>query len=84
MEDIVKVSFEAVVEDGKLKLEEPIGYPDGTKARVTFLADDSNQDNARKWLEQYYQRTKDLILDEQFEKNVTFASKVINSWQLPE
>ncbi|MFQ5675337.1 MAG: hypothetical protein ACE5G1_05520 [bacterium] len=80
----MKVSVEAVVQDGKLKLEEPISYPDGTKARVTFLTDDSNQDDARKWLEQYYQRTKDLILDEEFEKNVNVASEVINSWQLPE
>lgn len=80
----MKASVEAVVRNGKIKLKEPIPYPDGTKARVTFLADPANQNEASKWLEQYYQRTKDLILDEQFEKNVKSASEVINSWQLPE
>ena len=77
----MKVSVHAVVQDGKLKLEKPISYPDGTKALVTFL---TNQEDAKEWIEQYYQRTKNLILDKQFEKNVKLASEVINSWQLPE
>lgn len=80
----MKASVEAVVRNGKLKFKEPIPYPDGTKARVTFLADSPNQNDAPDWLGQYYQLTKNLILDEQFEKNVRSASEVINSWQLPE
>ncbi len=77
-------SVEAVVQGGKLRLEKPLRYPDGTKALVTFLTEPSNQEDAIKWLEKYYEQTKDLILDEQFEKNVKSAAEFINSWQLPE
>ena len=80
----MKASVEAVVRNGKLRLKEPISYPDGTKARVTFLTDYADQNEASKWLEQYCQLTKDIFLDEQFEKNVKSATEVINSWQLPE
>lgn len=80
----MKVSVQAVVQNGKLKLEKPISYPDGTKALVSFFIDSLSQDDAKEWFGQYYQRTKHLILDEQFEKNVKLASQVINSWQLPE
>ena len=77
-------AVEAVVQGGKLRLEKPLRYPDGTKALVTFLTGPSNQEDATKWLAKYYEKTKDHILDEQFEKNVKSASEFINSWPLPE
>lgn len=68
----MKVSVEAVVQNGELKLKKPISSPDDTKALVSSLTDTLRQDDAKEWAEQYYQRTKNLILDKQFEKTLSW------------
>lgn len=78
----MSVTVNAVVKNGRVKLEKPLSFPEGTKAVVTFYPNNTKE-SRREWLKKYYQRTKDIYLDEEYEKAVKEAQEYVNAWKLP-
>ena len=76
------MSVRAVVKKGMIIPEKPISVPEGTLAIVKFLPKKAAQ-TPQEWLAEFYERTKEIVLDKQFEKNVQQARAVINKWKLP-
>ncbi len=76
------LSVRAVVRKGKIIPEKPVSVPEGTPAIVKFLPKKSAQ-TPQEWLAEFYERTKEIVLDKQFEKNIQQARTVINKWKLP-
>ena len=71
------LSVRAVVKKGKIVPEKPVSVPEGTPAIVRFLPK-KNAQTPQQWLAKFYEKTKRIIVDKQFEKNVQQAMIVIN------
>lgn len=65
----MELSMRAIVKKGKIIPEKPVSVPEGTPAIVRFLPKKAAQ-TPQEWLAEFYERTKDLFLDKQFEKDV--------------
>lgn len=76
------LSVRAIIKKGKVVLEKPVSLPEGTPAIVRFLPTTAEQ-TPQEWLAEFYERTKEIVLDKQFERRVQQARTVINKWKLP-
>jgi len=81
-ESVMDLSVRAIIKKGKVVLEKPVSVPEGTPAMVRFLPKKAAQTH-QEWLADFYDRTKGVVLDKQFEKNVQQARNVINRSKLP-
>lgn len=67
----MSVTVNAVVKNGKVKLEKQISVPDGTRAVVTFYLE--NAEKRREWLKEFYKKANAL------EQNEIVKEKTIES-----